>query len=80
VHAYGDYAAMASLPISAGLGYFYPSLDDKINLVMFIYSDLLFLECHLAMVVLANCCFLYLIAGAKIRREEKKERRFLVFF
>jgi hypothetical protein len=84
VHAYGDYAAMAALPISASLGYFYPSLGDKINLVMFIYSGLLFLECHLANVILPNCCFLYLVAGAKIRREEKKERkkerRLLVFF
>jgi hypothetical protein len=65
---------------SAGLGYFYLSCDDKINLVMFIYSGLLFLECHLAIVVLANCCFLYLIAGAKIRREEKKERKKILSF
>jgi hypothetical protein len=70
----------AALPISAGLGYFYPSFGDKINLVMFIYSGLLFLKCHLANVILANCCFLYLIVGAKIRIEEKKERRLLVFF
>jgi hypothetical protein len=42
VHAYGDYAVVAALPISAGLGYFYPSFGDKINLVMFIYSGLLF--------------------------------------
>jgi hypothetical protein len=67
---------MAALaPISAGLGYFYPSFGDKINLVMFIYSGLLFLECQLANVTLAICCFLYLVAGAKIRREGKKERK-----
>jgi hypothetical protein len=33
-----------------------------------------FCECHLVNVILANCCFLYLVAGAKIRKEEKKER------
>jgi hypothetical protein len=44
VHAYGDYAVVVALPISAGLGYFYPSFSDKINLVMFIDSGLLFLN------------------------------------
>jgi hypothetical protein len=72
VHVYGDYAAMAALPISAGLGYFYPSLGDKINPVMFIYSGLLFLNCHLANVTLANCCFLYLL---QVPRSEEKKRK-----
>jgi hypothetical protein len=63
------------LPISAGLGYFYPSFGDKINLLMIIYSGLLFFECHLVNAILANCYFLYLVAGAKKRKEERKERK-----
>jgi hypothetical protein len=68
VDAYGDYVAMAALPISAGLGYFYPSFGDKINLVMFIYSGLLFLNATWQIVV----SFIWLHVP---RSEEKKRKK-----
>jgi hypothetical protein len=81
VHAYGDYAAVAALPISAGLGYFYPSFGDKINLVMFIYSGLLFLNATWQMLswqIVVS--FIWLQVPRSEEKKRKKERRLLVFF
>jgi hypothetical protein len=52
-------------------------LGDKINLLMIIYSGLLFsIECHLVNATLAKLAIcVYLVAGAKIRKEERKERK-----
>jgi hypothetical protein len=48
---------------------------DKIKLLMIIYSGVLFLNATWQMLLWQTCCFFYLFAGAKIRREEKKERK-----
>jgi sulfite exporter TauE/SafE len=51
------------------------ALGDKIKLRMIIYSGVLFLNATWQMLPWQTCCFFYLFAGAKIRREEKKERK-----
>jgi hypothetical protein len=81
VHAYGDYAVVVALPISASLGYFYPSFGDKINLVMFIYSGLLFLNATWQMLswqIVVS--FIWLQVPRSEEKKRKKERRLLVFF
>jgi hypothetical protein len=70
----------AALPISAALRYFTRELGDKLNLLMIIYSGLIILECHLVITILGDLLFIFLVAGAKKRKEERKERRHLVFF
>jgi hypothetical protein len=48
---------------------------------MIIYSGLLCFECHLLNATLAKLAIsVYLVAGDKIKKEERKERRLLVFF
>jgi hypothetical protein len=56
------------------------ALGDKIKLLMIIYSGVLFLNATWQMLPWQTCCFFYVFAGAKIRREEKKERKLLVSF
>jgi hypothetical protein len=83
VHAYGDYAAVSCLAHLGCLGIFLPeSFGDKLNLLMIIYSGLLFFECHLVNAILANLLFLFiwLQVPRTEKKKGKKERRLLVFF
>jgi hypothetical protein len=65
----------AALPISAALKYFTRELGDKLNLLMLIYSGLVILECHLVIAMLGNLLFIFLVAGAKKGKEERKGRK-----
>jgi hypothetical protein len=47
---------------------------------MIIYCGVLFLNATWQLLPWQSCGFFDLFAGAKIKREEKKERRFLVSF
>jgi hypothetical protein len=42
---------------------------------MIIYSGIVFLDCHLVITILANFAVSTLVAGAKKRKEERKERK-----
>jgi hypothetical protein len=65
----------AGLSISAALRYFTRELGDKLNILMIIYSGLVILECHYVITILGDLLFIILVAGAKKRKEERKERK-----
>jgi hypothetical protein len=62
----------AAVPNSVALRYFTRELGDKLNLLMIIYSGLVILECHLVITILGDLLFIFLVAGAKKRKEERK--------
>jgi hypothetical protein len=56
------------------------ALGDKIKPLLIIYSGVLFLNATWQLLPWQICCFFDLFVGAKIRREEKKERRKILSF
>jgi hypothetical protein len=49
-------------------------LGDKLNILMIIYSGLVFLDCHLVITILGDLLFIFWLQVPRKRKEEKKER------
>jgi hypothetical protein len=76
VHAFGECAAVGWLAHLGCLEIFsLESLVISSNILMIIYSGIVFLDCHLVITILAILLFILWLQVPRRRKEKKKERK-----